>query len=111
MQTLATPQPITIEDIAEKIRPVCEARGVEKAIVFGSFARGTQTKRSDIDLLIVVRTHKRFLDRYDDFTEIMVAFFPREVEMLVYTPQELQRNKERPFVRQVLAEGKLVYVS
>lgn len=90
---------------------MCEKRGVEKVVFFGSFARGTQTGRSDIDVLVVVPTKKRFLDRYDDFTEIPPAFPERDVEMLIYTPRELQRNKERPFVKRVLAEGKLVYGS
>ncbi len=71
----------------------------------------TRTRRSDIDLLVVVPTQKRFLDRYGDFTDIPPAFPERDVEILIYTPRELQRNRERPFVRRVLAEGKLVYGS
>ncbi len=35
-----------------KIRQILKRNGVTKAAVFGSYARGEQKKRSDIDLLV-----------------------------------------------------------
>ena len=61
---------INIEEISRRLKPLFKRNNVKKAIVFGSSARGTQTRKSDLDLLIVLATDKRFFDRYEDFEEI-----------------------------------------
>ncbi len=43
---------ITIEDIREKSKAVFNRYPVKKVSVFGSYAKGDQTKESDIDFLI-----------------------------------------------------------
>jgi len=55
-----------LKDIARRLRPIFEQLLVQRAIVFGSLARGEATRRSDLDLIVVMDTDKRFLDRYDD---------------------------------------------
>ena len=42
----------SIEEIKRKIVPVLKRNGVTKAGIFGSYARGEETKNSDIDILI-----------------------------------------------------------
>ena len=42
----------TIEEIAEKVRPIAERYGLGKVYLFGSYARGEATEDSDIDLLV-----------------------------------------------------------
>jgi hypothetical protein len=47
----------------------------------------------------------RFLDRLDEFYDDA-----REaMDILVYTPQEFEEMKERPFVKRALREGKMLY--
>ena len=41
-----------IEKIKEKIIPILKRNGVKRAGIFGSYARGEQTKDSDVDILI-----------------------------------------------------------
>lgn len=41
-----------IAEIKRKIVPVLKKNGVRKAGIFGSYARGEQTKKSDVDILI-----------------------------------------------------------
>ncbi len=43
---------ITIEEIKEKMVPILKNYPVNKAILFGSYAKGKATNRSDIDLYI-----------------------------------------------------------
>ena len=38
--------------IIEKIKIILKARGVTKAAIFGSYARGEQKRNSDVDLLV-----------------------------------------------------------
>jgi uncharacterized protein len=44
-----------IEIIKKKILPLLKKRGVTKAGIFGSYARGEQTENSDVDILIEMK--------------------------------------------------------
>jgi uncharacterized protein len=78
---------------------------VRKMLLFGPLARGDARDHSDIDLIVVKDTQMRFLDRLDEFYDDA-----REaMDILVYTPQEFEEMKERPFVRRALREGKILY--
>lgn len=45
---------LTIDEIREKIRPICQQYKVEKVWLFGSYARGEAREDSDVDLHIKV---------------------------------------------------------
>ena len=53
---------MTTQFIKKKIIPILKREGVEKAAIFGSFARGEATKKSDIDLLVKLNRSKTLLD-------------------------------------------------
>ena len=42
----------TLDEIKEILFPIFKANNVVKAILFGSYAKGSQTLKSDIDILI-----------------------------------------------------------
>ena len=44
---------LTIDEIKEKIRPICEKYQVVKLSLFGSYARGEATEESDVDFHMV----------------------------------------------------------
>ena len=81
----------------------------EQVIVFGSLASGNITETSDLDLLIIKETDKRFFERIKDVVKI--CDFDIGVDFLIYTPQELnEAAKVNPFVRdEILSKGKVVY--
>lgn len=81
----------------------------EKILLFGSWARGDDDPESDVDLVVVYRTEKRFLDR---LAELYVAWdLPVAVDILAYTPEEFaQLLEERAFVQDIVAEAEVVYV-
>ena len=99
----------TIKDIAGRLKPLFDRNNVEKAILFGSLARGTASRRSDLDIAIVMKTRKRFLDRYDQFNEIFSILPGTAIDMLIYTPEELEAILHRRFIKQILDEGVIVY--
>jgi uncharacterized protein len=100
---------MTAERLKKRLRPLFKKNGVEKAVLFGSFARGTASKRSDIDILIIQETKKRFLDRFSEFSWLYDLLKGHAVDLLVYSPEELKRNAGRPFVKSVLSEGVVLY--
>lgn len=101
--------PPSLDQIRPRLAAFCAGLGINRAIVFGSYARGTQTRRSDLDLVIVMDTKKRFLDRYDDVKAIHDFVPDVHVEMLIYTEHELRAIAHRPFMRQILREGIVIH--
>jgi predicted nucleotidyltransferase len=94
------------------LRPVLEKYGILKAVVFGSLARGESTRRSDLDLMVVQKTDKRFLDRYDGiFSDVTDVVRGRDVDLLIYTPEELDSMANRAFMKRILKEGIVIYES
>ncbi|MCL2377122.1 MAG: nucleotidyltransferase domain-containing protein [Defluviitaleaceae bacterium] len=53
---------LTIEEITQKLKPVFEANGVTKAILFGSYAKGCATEDSDLDIVVETEAHVRGWD-------------------------------------------------
>lgn len=99
-----------IDLLKKKLQPLFKKYKIEKAILFGSLARGDMSRRSDVDLILIQETQKRFLDRYDDLLlDFGQAVKDRAVDILIYTPQELEQIKDRSFVRQALREGITLY--
>ena len=95
--------------VRELLSPLFAQNGVKKAVLFGSFPRETGTRKSDIDLMIVKDTAKRFFDRYEEFDGIHDLVKDRAVDMLIHTPEELLNISHRSFVRKILEEGITIY--
>lgn len=43
---------MTIDEIIDKVTIICKNNGVEHLSLFGSYAKGTATKYSDIDFIV-----------------------------------------------------------
>lgn len=101
-----------ISRLKDRLTPLFRRYGIQKAILFGSFARGEPSRRSDLDLILVQETDRRFLDRYEGLLLELGKLVPdRDLDLLIYTPGELERLAGRPFVAAALREGKVIYES
>ena len=98
-----------LEAVKQAVSEIARANGASLAVLFGSYARGTATKRSDVDVIFVEETDARFLDRLGKYMGPLFDRLRTGVEVLVYTPAEFERMKSRSFVRRALAEGIVVY--
>jgi predicted nucleotidyltransferase len=89
---------------------LANAAHASRVILFGSYARGEATDRSDVDLMVVAETdlprHKRAINLYKQFRP-----YPFGMDIVVYTPQEIEEGKKSAltFVSAVLREGKTLY--
>jgi predicted nucleotidyltransferase len=93
--------------LADKYQP-------EKVILFGSSAWGVIHPDSDIDLVVVKKTDKRFYDRIGDVLHILWSGVETPkigVDVLVYTPEEFQEmSRGNYFIRdEVLGKGRIIY--
>ena len=104
------PAQFTLDELAARARPALAAVGAERAVVFGSWARGTADGYSDLDLAVVVDTPLPFLER-GHLLRGVVETLPIGVDLLVYTPAEFARGlEERHGVFDAIArEGVTIY--
>jgi Predicted nucleotidyltransferases len=80
-----------LEILVERLRP-------EGVWLFGSWARGTATRRSDVDLLVMGLADRRLLDAYDAVLEALM-------DPLVAGKPLLLKHGDAPFWRSVKAEA------
>jgi len=91
-----------LKKIVERLK---KDESIRLVLLFGSMARGDIGSESDIDLIIVKETDKKFLDRLDEFYEDADI----AMDLLVYTPDEFERMKKRSFIKRVSEEGVILY--
>ncbi|MEJ5376118.1 MAG: nucleotidyltransferase domain-containing protein [bacterium] len=80
---------------------------VERVSLFGSYARGRADLFTDLDILVVMDTDRAFLDRLRYLYGLLAVAV--DVDILCYTPREFQTLKERPFLKRILQEEKVLY--
>jgi uncharacterized protein len=97
-------------EIERLVQRIVESARPQKVVIFGSYAKGTATAKSDLDIMIVVDTDLPMAIRADQLAPAL----PRSwisVDIHVYTPEEIEeyRNEQFSFVRSVLTSGWTVY--
>jgi uncharacterized protein len=83
--------------------PCFQKHGIKKAAVFGSYARESAGKNSDIDLIV------SFLGKYDLFELVglkqdLEDVFKRPIDVITYNAL-----KDSTFAETVLSEAKVIY--
>jgi len=86
--------------IARKFQP-------QRIILFGSYASGTATRDSDVDLIVVMPYRGSATDQVVRIRGLAEAPFP--MDLLVWKPGEMRRKNS--FTRTVLNEGRVMYES
>lgn len=100
----------TLDDIIAAARPVFQKYGIRKVILFGSFAKGRQTRKSDIDLILIQETDKRYFDRFEGIlVDLYRNLRGRDIEVFIYTPKEFDGIADRKFIQRAVAEGQVIY--
>jgi len=100
---------ISEEAIKTISRTIARQFKPEKIILFGSYAWGTPTADSDVDLFIVKETK----DTRQTARKIDSSLWPREVplDIVVYSPERIGPSirKGNFFVKNIITKGKVLY--
>jgi predicted nucleotidyltransferase len=80
---------------------------VQKIILFGSYATGRRDLFTDLDLLVIMDSSLDFVTRCAEVARRLRASVA--LDLLVYTPQEIEQMRDRPFLRHILRTGKVLY--
>ena len=76
--------------------------GIEKALLFGSTAKGIRHENSDVDLIIVSRTFENMPEpKRLGFLQHRWRYI-EDLEALAYTPSEFERVKHRLLMEKIL---------
>lgn len=96
-------------ELSRYVRLLREHYQPQRIVLFGSLAAGETERWSDIDLVIVKETGRKFLDRIREVLELLRPEVG--VDILVYTPDEFDRlTQERDFVRdEIVNKGRVLY--
>lgn len=101
---------ITESKISEIVRKIASGYNPEKIILFGSYASGTASDDSDIDIFVVKDSELPRPQRTIQLRRMLLgAQIP--MDLIVYTPNEVENEKDEKysFVYEVLNSGKTVY--
>lgn len=93
---------MTIQNLKFKLAPVLKGQGVLKASIFGSFARGDNNRKSDLDILVRLSRGKTLLD--------LVALKMKLEEVLKKKVDLVTYNSIHPLLREsILKDEKVIY--
>ncbi|AEB10440.1 nucleotidyltransferase domain-containing protein [Desulfobacca acetoxidans] len=98
--------------INEIIQKLTGQIDLEKIVLFGSQVTGRTDEYSDIDILIIAPSRERPLDRRLKVRRLLHDLDKNiGLDILFYTPEEVERFKDHPssFLHHILATGVTVY--
>jgi len=110
IEIIGGPPIASVEAIRRQIVDYLSGTPVLRAVLFGSFARGAADSSSDLDLMLIERSSRPFLDRGLDHLPLFRLGVG--VDLLVYTPEEYAQLKAEgnPLIKRVEQEGVTLYV-
>ena len=81
----------------------------ERIVLFGSYAYGSPTSDSDVDILVVMPLQESPIDKSVEMRMKLRPGFP--LDLLVRTPSKIQERLAMgdDFIRDILENGKVLY--
>ena len=72
----------SINEIKDRLTPIFIANDIKKAVLFGSYAKGEATEKSDVDIMIDSGGTLRGLDFFGVFEDVVVALDETAVDLI-----------------------------
>jgi uncharacterized protein len=100
---------VAMNEIKKFGRRIGQEFGAERVILFGSYAKGTVTDDSDVDLLVIGLFEGRSIDKSVEIRLRLHPTFP--VDLLVRTPEKIRQRLQigDQFIKDIIEEGKVLY--
>ncbi len=83
---------------------------IDKAILFGSYAAGTATELSDIDLLIISKDlpEDKLKGMNGYYLDTLVGDFNPSLEVIAIHPNKLNHSVTKGFFEEIIKTGKVI---
>lgn len=100
---------VAMSDIQTVVDRIAEAYDPECVVLFGSYARGTATSDSDVDLLVILAFEGKPFWKSLEITNHVNP--PFAVDLLARRPDDTQRRYAQgdPLIREALDQGRVLY--
>ena len=100
---------ISMQDIDSFAQQLGKEFQPERVILFGSFAHGTPTQDSDVDILVIMPFHGRTAPHAAAIRCRLRPPFP--LDLLIRTPEKIRERVQLgdPFIQDILEWGKVLY--
>lgn len=97
------------ESIGQAIMKDLDARKIKFAFIFGSFAKGSETSTSDVDMLIIGDVNEDDVLRSISKTERRIG---REINFILWTEEEFldKAKKKIPLIKEILKTSVIMIV-
>ena len=93
---------IILEDFVKSIESAVNSISI---VLFGSYAKGTATKESDIDILLISKTKTGI----DKTTKDVYAKYGKEINAVVMASKDFKRQKDRALIKEVIKDHYVLY--
>lgn len=90
------------------VKELSVVEDIKAIILYGSFARGEDTSRSDIDLFIITTENKTRIEVQDKIIELE-SEIERNIQPTIRTINELQKT-DTGLLQNIFQEGKVLYL-
>ena len=109
---------MTKNQLITQIKILLQHSNVSKVILFGSYAKGTQSKDSDVDLLVVTNDDflpESFAEKMKIKIKISTALYSirkhTDIDLIVHTKPMYEKFIElnSGFKREILTTGTIIY--
>ena len=97
---------LILEDLVNSLKETFRAK-LYSIVLFGSYAKGTASKDSDIDILILAKNKAPIFRKIKD----LYAKYGREINVIILTPKELEQQKQKEFVKEIIKNHYILYGS
>jgi uncharacterized protein len=101
---------LTVSEIDNIVQRIVTLIQPQEVIIFGSYAKGLATIKSDLDILVIKETELPMANRANELAPILShALIP--VDVHIYTPEEVEEYSQEPFsfVSSILKSGITVF--
>lgn len=101
---------LKVDDLREIVSCIIDRYTPEKVILYGSYARGTYTDSSDLDLFIVMRFDNKTAELAAEIAAAIKS--PIKLDVAVCTPEDFAASigrNEAFLVNQIVKRGLVLY--
>ncbi len=100
---------VTLTEIRSYVKRLVAECGPERVVLFGSYADGSATDDSDVDLLVIMDHEGRNIEKSVAIDTRLDRGFP--LDLVVRKPAELRRRLRQGdvFLSSILSRGKVLY--
>ena len=101
---------LTPKEIDDCVRLIVAHIQPQEVIIFGSYAKGTATIKSDLDVFVIKATMLPMANRASALAAFLSQSLIR-IDVHIYTPEEVEAYSMEPFsfVSCILRSGKTVF--